>query len=229
MKAKFLLLTLLILVGGSALYAQEERSLGTGGSHALAGTSVQLQLGTQGVGLGLRYDFTPKFGLKLGGNFIAAKTNRDLNFNDFKVHVGAQGQHNNLSLTGDYALIPALRVVVGAAYQLNTNLKADMTPTEQVEANGIVLEAHEIGDLNIDVSYKGVAPYFGLGIGRGTPKNRFNVSADLGTYYLNSPQVVVVGTEYLSGNDVNGPKLQENLKGYRWLPVLQVNLNIRLF
>ena len=134
MKAKFLLLTLLILVGGSALYAQEERSLGTGGSHALAGTSVQLQLGTQGVGLGLRYDFTPKFGLKLGGNFIAAKTNRDLNFNDFKVHVGAQGQHNNLSLTGDYALIPALRVVVGAAYQLNTNLKADMTPTEQFRA-----------------------------------------------------------------------------------------------
>lgn len=228
MTTKYLLVTLLFLLGSNAISAQEDARLNEGTS-AVGATSLQLQLGTQGIGLGLRYDFTPKVGLKLGGNFIAAKTTRDLDFNDFRVNLGAQGQYNNLSLTGDYALIPAFRIVVGAAYQLNTYLKADVTPTEQVEANGIVLEADEIGDLHVDVSYTGVAPYLGLGIGRATPKNRFNVSADLGTYYLNSPNVIVVGTEYLAGNDINGPKLEQNLKGYRWMPVLQVNLTFRLF
>ena len=55
------------------------------------------------------------------------------------------------------------------------------------------------------------------------PKKRFNLNFDLGTFYLPSPKVTVVGTKLLKNNEDLGVRLTEDLKTYRWMPMLQLN------
>ena len=47
-------------------------------------TSIQLNLGTQGVGAELIYGLLPRLALRVGGNVIPIKANDVFNFDDFK-------------------------------------------------------------------------------------------------------------------------------------------------
>ncbi len=78
------------------------------------------------------------------------------------------------------------------------------------------------------MSWKGVAPYVGLGFLNAFPKSRFNVNLDLGTYYVGAPKSTVVGTQLLAENYRLEPQLDENMKDYKWLPVMQINFNFKI-
>jgi hypothetical protein len=56
----------------------------------------------------------------------------------------------------------------------------------------------------------------------------FNFNMDIGTYYLNQPSTHIIGTGLLTDNNTLEPQFNQNLKNYRWLPVLQLNFNFRL-
>jgi len=80
----------------------------------------------------------------------------------------------------------------------------------------------------MDMNWSGVCPYFGLGLVKAFPTKRFNINLDLGTYYLNQPTAAFAGTGIFSGNSSQSAQLQQNVKDYRWLPVVQLNFNFKL-
>ncbi len=80
----------------------------------------------------------------------------------------------------------------------------------------------------ITSSWQGVAPYLGLGFFRTFPRLFFNVNLDLGTYYLSAPTTTIVAIGALQPNEANNDQLQQNISNYRWLPVLQLNINFKL-
>jgi hypothetical protein len=197
-------------------------------SFQLENASIQLHGGTQGFGLAARYQFLPNVAARLGGSYGSVQINDGFNFNNLSTDSKIKGTFSNIHLYGEYSALNWLRIVAGAAYLFKADASVVMMPNEAVTQNGITLEPEEIGILTTEISYKKFAPYVGLGFGRGLPAKRFNVNFDLGFYFLSAPTVTMTGTEYLSDNEQNGPILTENMKNYRFLPVLQLNFNYKL-
>jgi hypothetical protein len=190
--------------------------------------SIQLHGGTQGFGLAARYSFLPKVAVRLGGSYGSVHINDGFSFDNLATDNKIEGTFSNLHLYGEYSALSWLRIVAGAAYLFKADANVVMTPSEPITQNGFTLQPEEIGVLTTEITYKKFAPYLGLGFGRGLPQHRFNVNLDLGFYYLSAPTVTMTGTEYLSDNEQNGPILTENMKNYRFLPVVQLNFNFKL-
>jgi hypothetical protein len=190
--------------------------------------TVQLHGGTQGFGAAVRYQFIPQLAARLGGSFGSVNINEGFNFDNLSTDNKLDGEISNVHLFGEYSALNWLRLVAGAGYFFKANANVVMTPNEPVTRDGITLQPEELGTLTTNVKYKKFAPYIGLGLGRGLPQKRFNANVDLGFYYLSAPTVTMTGTDYLDGNAQNGPILTENMKNYRFLPVLQLNLNFKL-
>jgi hypothetical protein len=186
--------------------------------------------GTSGIGLNFKFNFKNHSTLRLGGSMIpfSYSTVQNLGAN-FKID--AKASYNNIHLLYEYQAfkkVKRLKFVAGFGYFFNANTSAKLSPNESISAGITTLTPEEMGDLTIKIDSKGLAPYLGVGLGKSVPTKKLNVTLDLGTFYLNKPIATTVGTKLLSNNQELANTLTENLKDYRWLPVLQLNLNYKI-
>ncbi|WP_448702797.1 hypothetical protein ACFGVR_10625 [Mucilaginibacter sp. AW1-3] len=237
----FLLLILCALpilswAGTESDSTKKASALTTGGSKTVTSAfshhlSMQLEAGTQGVGADLRYGAFKQLSFRLGASFIPVTANNALSLPGFQSTNSINVDFYNVHFLAD--IVPfkgarGLRVVAGGAYLYKANGGLNVIPTGSYNYNNVTVTGTDIGNLNMNVSWKGIAPYLGLGLFRSFPSHVFNFNLDLGTYYLAQPQTHIIGTGLLSENYQLEPQFNENLKGYRWLPVLQLNFNFRL-
>lgn len=193
--------------------------------------SVQLAAGTQGVGADLRYGVLRQLSVRGGASFVPVRVNNVFSFSGFQSTNNASVKFSNVHLLADYVPFKkarGFRVVGGAAYLYQAKGGIEVLPTGTYNVGNYQLTSQDLGQLNIDVSWKGVAPYLGVGLFKSFPQRWFNVNLDLGTYYLSQPRSTVVGTKMLSENYQMAPQLNANLKNYRWLPVMQLNFNFKI-
>ena len=193
--------------------------------------SVKLNLGSQGVGGEFTYGVATKVALRLGVNVIPVTVNNAFDFADFNSTSKASAKFTNIHLLADYTPFkeaPAFRLVAGAAYFARARGNMQVQPRDNYSYGDIALTPEQVGYLDLDINWKGIAPYAGIGLFRVMPKHRFNVNVDLGTYYLKQPDVKIIGTGILKGNDKQEGQLHENVKDYRWLPVIQLNFSYKL-
>ena len=191
----------------------------------------QVLLGSQGFGLEGRYGFTETLSARAGATFLPASANNVFTINGLNSTTNLKAKFYNVHLLADYMPsedLPWLRIVGGAAYLYKAQGVVGVNPTGNYKVANYTISSADMGTLKIDVSWKGVAPYLGLGFLQAFPSERFNVNFDLGTYYLNAPQSTIIGTKLLSDNYKLEPQVNSNLKSYRWLPVLQVNFNFKI-
>jgi hypothetical protein len=192
-------------------------------SHYLIG----IHGGTSGIGLNFKYNFINHSSIRFGTSIIPISYSTIQDFgNEFRID--AKATYSNLHFL--YELQPFkkanyLKIIAGFGYYTTGMTRATLSSNEAFDAGVTTLTPEEIGELTINIDSKGFAPYLGLGLGKSIPKKRFNLNFDLGTYYLNKPLVTAIGTKLLDNNQEIGTTLTENLKDYRWLPVLQINLN----
>jgi len=221
------LIPLLILLGAGRVAAQ----INTSGDLILHQQSVKLNLGSQGIGAEYAYGIDKKVALRLGVNVIPVSVNDAFDIADFNSTSKVSAKFTNIHLLADYTPFksaPAFRLVGGAAYFVRGRGSMQVQPKDNYTYGDIVLTPDQVGYLNLDVDWKGIAPYAGIGLFKVMPKRRFNVNVDLGTYYLKQPDVKIVGTGILKGNNTQEGQLKENVKDYRWLPVFQLNFSYKL-
>jgi hypothetical protein len=193
--------------------------------------SLQLEAGTQGVGGDLRYGSDKRFSARVGASFIPVKVNNVFSFSGFDGATNASVKFSNVHLLADFVPFKharGFRLVGGAAYLYKAQGGLEFLPSGNYQFGNYTVTAEDLGKLNMDISWKGVAPYAGIGLFKSFPNQLFNINLDLGTYYLSQPNSHVVGTNLLSDNNQLEPQLNNNLKSYRWLPVLQLNFNFKL-
>jgi hypothetical protein len=193
--------------------------------------ALQLQAGTQGVGADLRYGIFKRLSARFGASFIPVTANNVFSFPGVQSQNTVSAKFSNIHLLADFAPFKGargLRLVAGAGYLFKANGGMTVTPTSNYNYGDIALTPAQVGNLNLDVTWKGVAPYVGIGLFRSFPSRLFNFNLDLGTYYLTSPQATVAGSGLLSGNEANGAIITNNISDYRWLPVLQLNFNFKI-
>jgi len=192
--------------------------------------SVQVFGGSQGVGADVKYGFLPKWSGRLGFGIIPATVSRDFGFSGFQVAGQLASRFSNVHLLADYSPFEKLnlRLVGGAAYLVRGDADGTITPSGNYSLGSQSITSQQLGVLHADVTWKGVAPYLGISVFQGFPNRLFNINLDLGTYYLSSPGTSFTGTKLLSDNDANAQQFKQNMQGYRWLPVVQLNFNFRI-
>jgi len=193
--------------------------------------SFQLTGGTQGLGGDLRYGVSPGLSFRLGGSFIPINTSNAFSFPDFPSNNTANVNFYNVHLLADFVPFKGargFRLVGGAAYLYKADGHVNVIPTGTYNYNSLSATGAEVGNLDLNVSWKGIAPYAGIGLFRSFPSHVFNFNLDLGCYYLSQPRSHIVGTNMLQYNYQLEPQLNENMKDDRWLPVIQLNFNFKL-
>jgi len=191
---------------------------------------ITVFVGSQGFGADFRYGFLPRLSARVGGGITPLDLPNTFHVNDFKSSIDMNVQFTNVHLIADFQPFggSGFRVAVGAGYFIKAKTVADVTPVGDNGYGSIVLTPDDIGKLRLTADWKGVAPYLGLGFFRAFPSQFFNINVDLGSYYLPAPKTTIIGTKALINNQENNDKFQKNISTYRWLPVLQLNLNFRL-
>jgi hypothetical protein len=193
--------------------------------------SLQIEAGTQGLGADMRFGVLPRLSIRTGMSFIPVKQNDVLTLPGFQSTNSASVNFYNAHLLADFVPFKGmrgLRVVGGAAYLYKAEGNLTVIPTGSYTYGNTTVTGADIGNLNMQVSWKGVAPYLGLGLFKSFPNHLFNFNLDLGTYYLNQPSTHIIGSGLLVDNNSLEPQFNQNLKEYRWLPVLQLNFNFKL-
>ena len=192
--------------------------------------TVSVLLGTQGIGLSGKLAVMPQLNVRLGFSYMAANYNMDFDLADFDAEIKADGSLGNVHLLAEYRPFPrsSFRVVGGFAYFFSGKATVEAQPKGTYSYGDIPITGDQVGKLTGTVDWGGIAPYIGIGLFNSMPEKKFNVTMDLGTYYLSKPKTTLEGTNMLANNKENEAQLDENLKGYRWLPVLQVSFNYRI-
>ncbi|RZK50115.1 MAG: hypothetical protein EOO99_02710 [Pedobacter sp.] len=189
--------------------------------------SFQILAGSQGFGANFRYVPHKTIGIRVGGSFGKGSINDKIEIEDFSSKNKLTGEITTIHALAELNPMGFVRFAVGAAYLAKAKADLFLQPKESQTVGEVTLTPDEIGELNYHIDWGKAAPYVGIGLGRGIPKNKFNVNLDLGTYFLQSPKVTAFGTKLLSDNESSAAKIQENMKSYRFLPVAQINFNFR--
>lgn len=192
--------------------------------------SVQVLMGSQGIGADVKYGFLPKLSGRAGFGIIPVNVNGVFGFSSFETYNQLSAHFSNIHLLADYSPFNSsrFRIVGGAAYLVKGNANVIITPSGSYQFGNTSVNSSQIGVLQASVDWKGVAPYLGLSLFRAFPNKFFNTNLDIGTYYLSSPGTSLTGTKMLSDNSSQEPQFNKNMQGYRWMPVVQLNFNFRI-
>ena len=193
--------------------------------------SFQLEAGTQGVGGDVRYGLLPNLSGRLGASFAPLNANSSMSISGFNTMSSESVNFANVHLLADFVPFEnaqGIRLVGGAAYLYHATGHLELSPTGNYTFGNYNLSGADVGILDMNVVWNGIAPYAGIGLFKSFPSNFFNFNLDLGTYYLTAPSTHITGTNLLVDNNQLEPQFNQNLKSYRWLPVLQLNFNFRI-
>jgi len=193
--------------------------------------SIQLNLGTQGIGAEFNSGLSSDFSLRAGANAVPLKASNVFEISGFNSTSDVSADFYNVHLLGEYKPLKNvnwLRLVGGLAYFFKAKSKIRIVPSDDYKYGDLTLTEDQIGYLDLNVDWKGIAPYLGLSLWKAFPTKKFNVNFDLGTYYLRRPKATIIGTGLLEGNSTQTRQFQSNIKDYRWLPLVQLNFNFKL-
>lgn len=215
---RHLLLTTLLIAAGARLYAQggfrTARNFGPVYHNyaAFRNSTLQLEGGNQGIGASLRYVALPFLAIRAGGSVGVASTSYIMS-GDYRpdpdnwLHCQTNTFHILLEALPDRVI----RLTGGLGYI--DYKRSDVALVS--EDKRILTKWH----------WDQIAPWFGVGIGRGVPLGMFNMNLDLGSYYLSSPSFKRVDD---NGETIPETERENWMKNYRWLPMVHLNFNFRL-
>ena len=191
-------------------------------------TVISLGAGTVGFAFDIKYCFSKNFIIKAGGNYFKLNQNDLFSVSNTiptttNVQFDLTNAHLKTEIGGKW-----LRLVVGAGYFSNLNVNISSLPKGDYTIGNTVLKQADLGFIETKLAYSGIAPYAGISLFRYAPKKAINFTLDLGNYFLPTPEAAIIGTGLLESNNSLTPLYQNNVNDWRYYPVLQFNLNIKL-
>jgi len=194
---------------------------------------VAVNAGTNGFGLDLIQPITESIEVRLGGSWIPTFTTKvqSIKVGDFNADANLKAKDfTNIHLLVDVYPIKnsGFRITPGIGYFNSSTVQSTIAPTGSYKLNDLVLTPEVIGSATGSIEWSGAAPYLGAGYEFGRNDSKHLVFGfDLGLYYLPKPKGTIEGVGLLSQNAVNTPIFNENIKGYRYLPSIQLNVIYR--
>lgn len=211
------------------------QSSSTTDSTSRSKVTLSATIATQGVGLDVKFAPIPQFAVRVGASILPIKGGGVYKVRSEPTDVDFDAKFANAHLMFDWhpflketGLSRKVVVTAGAGYFWEAKGDVVVSYRGTYKYGDILIPSSDLGQLYGSVEWKKVAPYLGFGFENVFPSNKFNVGFAVGTYYMGKPDATLTGTNYLSQNSSNQQQLQKNMSYYRFMPVLQVNLNFGL-
>jgi hypothetical protein len=211
--------------------------------------AIGAQFGLSQVpGVDVAYQFAPKwqgrmgFGLmKFNTSYEMLLTTKDLQTEaktPKSVLIDASVRMSQVSAMVEYLpwLSGKIRLIGGLAWFPKKEVSA--SATLQNMSLGVIqnLTPEEMGRITVNLGFKSqVSPYLGVGFGKLIPDKRFNISGEVGAYYLGDYKVKSIDVQegvILKEAEQNAPILERNLNAkpkLKLYPNLNIRVGIRLF
>ncbi|WP_052354154.1 hypothetical protein [Flectobacillus major] len=221
MKKKTFLILLGLLAGQYVVVAQ---------STNLKKFGIGLNLGTT-PGLSVAYQALDKLAVRASYSYLKYDLNQKEKISDENILLAGNMDMSSIALSVEYYPFSksTFKLIAGGSLVQKGQVKVSASPTESYTFGESVFTPEEVGTFLFDLSYNnGFAPFVGLGFGRAIPTKRVGFGFELGTYYLPKPKVTLTGTERLSSMSEQEPKIQANMDDWRYWPMLNLRLAIRL-
>lgn len=193
--------------------------------------AVSAHLGTTGIGAALKLGILPRVNARLAVSFLPVGLNaKNIKLSGYPTDVEAKSNFTSIQLLGEIRPFKrsSFRFVAGFGYFASGKLETTIQPVGDFHYGDIDLTREQVGKMIGTADWKGIAPYIGIGLFNSLPKKKFNVTLDMGMFYLPKPEFTLEGDKLLVGNEENGEIIEKNIEGYRWMPQLQVNFNYRI-
>jgi hypothetical protein len=192
-----------------------------------------ISAGSQGLGIDYTQGIQPGFSARLGVSYLPFSYNYSGVFGSVDSDIKLKTKSFiNAHLFLDWYPLEGygLRITPGAGYFFDAKANANVKSTGSYKYGDIVVTGDDVGTMEGEIKWKGIAPYLGAGwlFGFSEGESPLTLGIDLGTYYLPKPDATLTGTKLLEDNQYNEEKFKENVKNYRWLPLLQVSLRYNL-
>ena len=148
--------------------------------------------GLLGYGADFATRVNPHLILRAGVNFFQLE-----GFEDVRKLAGRSvlivASNNTLSfdMMGEYYpwQKSSFKLLFGASYIQSLTANAMIMVTDPMMFGEIELTPEQVGEMEIELAYGGMAPFLGIGFGRSIPNKRIGLGLEVGTYYIGSPSV----------------------------------------
>lgn len=192
--------------------------------------ALSVSFGSPGIGFGYARRLGSKLNLKAAWH--------SLSLNDQKGEVKVKGEDVNYLAnlkTGVFDLLfeflpfrgSSFKITGGAGYLSDVNLNATLTYKRNVKVGKVVVSDKDVGQIIVDTSWKGFAPYLGIGFGRAIPKRRLGLSLEVGTYFATSPDLKLTSTKLLGPTSSQQKTLKENISELKYIPKINLKLSYK--
>ncbi len=188
--------------------------------------AVTLKLSTLGIGLDGTTNIAKNLNVRVGGEYLSLTYKAGGSAgDDYKYDAKA----NLLSFAALLDYFPGGSIFkVSGGLLLNLN-KVDVTmiPSQTYMVNGIKYDYTNLGTVLTTTEFSKVAPYLGVGIGNPLTYRKFGFTMDLGGIYQSAPTVTMTATQLMTPTATQANIVQENIKWFKFYPVLTLGLTYR--
>ena len=189
--------------------------------------------GLLGYGADFATRVNPHLILRAGVNFFQLE-----GFEDVRELAGRSvlivASNNTLSfdMMGEYYpwQKSSFKLIFGGSYIQSLTANAMIMVTDPMMFGEIELTPEQVGEMDIELAYGGMAPFLGIGFGRSIPNKRIGLGLEVGSYYIGSPSVNMNASELLepSASAEQEKSLEESFRTLSWLPTVKFRLAVRL-
>ena len=189
------------------------------------GFRVSPRISTLGAGLEVAKGLTPNFGLRAGFNYFSygyEATESDVSY-DLELEL------KSFAVFADWHPFKGAFRLSGGFLINGNGLSGNAKPTSPVEIGGT---DYDLDSVNLEISYKTLAPYFGLGWDTTFgDEDNWGFVFDLGLIYSGSAEAALtakgLGTNaalYEENRKKEQDELQNDLDSLKWWPVISAGL-----
>jgi hypothetical protein len=195
---------------------------------------IEANAGTLGYGAGVGL----ALGQSLNARLFVAGFSRSYDFESSGVDYKARLQLRNAPLLLDWHPGSGLFRFSAGVILNDDKLSVDAQPSAGATYtfNGVTYSAAQVGSATGTIKFNRAAPFVGFGFGRPIARHRgLSFAMDFGAAYLGQPKAslnvscgagvpTVTCTQIRNDANAEAAQLSEDIKSYRWYPVLQMHL-----
>lgn len=225
------LLTLCLITAGVCMIGINSGYAQTEEFHQSIG--INPKISNNGYGADVYYRPFKKFAFKAGYETINfPKKFKNFEQDDITLNADLRYKSGATSLSAIYQPFGGFYLIAGAAL-LNFKPSVYGVSSGAYAIGDISVPAEKVGDIQITITPQNkIAPYAGFGIGNAFPRDwPVSFSFEVGAFFMGSPKIDIQATGMLAPNadPEHIATLENEIKEFKFYPVVKLNLGIRLF
>lgn len=190
--------------------------------------AMSVSLGMPGIGIEYSRKLSNKFSARAKYNFFKLDDYKDgsLNINGNDVEGTASVESSTIDVLVEYLPFKnsSFKLLGGFGIINKMDINLIMDYDQELVFGDLVLDKDNFGNVTLDFSWKGVAPYLGMGFGRAIPKGKYGFGIEVGTYFSSSPDINLTATKLLAATADQEAEIEQTFESWKFIPLLQFRL-----